>query len=149
MRKLFSFVILNALLVGSTVHAADAKEGVNPYGKLLKGEGVEIEMAIFDQKNQQGLNDVLMKVTGAAAHDEGIDGKVLRYTATHGGTGVDFKYKKDGAEFNRMSSRKAWGTWDQMEIYLGDKSISVSVDDKGSKKVKPAGLLAEFKSSTK
>lgn len=48
MRRHFLFMILSALLAGSAVQAADVKEGVNPYGKMLKGESVEIEMAIFN-----------------------------------------------------------------------------------------------------
>src|SRR5262245_48243396 len=80
---------------------------VNPYGKhLTNGEGdLDIEMAIRDEKNGSQLNDVLLKITGAAAYAEGIDGKVFYYTAVPAGLGFDLKYEKDGKSFTRMLTR--------------------------------------------
>ncbi|HWU42434.1 MAG TPA: hypothetical protein VN132_03315, partial [Bdellovibrio sp.] len=106
--KIFKILILaSALLLGRLSLAGDIK--VNPYGMTLKGDLLTAEIATLEEKNAAGLNDVLIRFTGQDAAAAGIDGKVIRYETQHGGTGIDFKYKDDGAEKNRMSSRNPWG----------------------------------------
>ena len=67
-------LVVPALVFATGVFAADAAI-VNPYGKFFIGDGVEVEMAEFVTKNEDGLKDVLLKMTGANAYNAGIDGK--------------------------------------------------------------------------
>ena len=134
--------ILAAILVvtGGIFFAMNlsAKEEVNPYGRFLVGEGVEVEMAEFTEKNDEGLRDVLLKVKGAGAFNAGIDGKTLRYHAVHGGTGID--YKLDGE--TRLLTRNPYDNWySLMEVLVDGKTISVQEDTARSKDVKPLDLL--------
>ncbi len=125
--------------------AVDAKSVVSPYGFKFVSEDMEVEMATFTEKNADGLNDVLLKITGPAAYEEGIDQKVIRYTAVPAGTGVDFTYKKDGADFTRMLSRQQWGSWSFFELYLNNKTFKVYKNAEKSKEVKPLHLLTAYK----
>lgn len=128
---------------GAPAASAVAPE-LNPYGKAFTGDGVTVEMAMFAQKNADGLYDVLLKMTGPEAFNEGLDGKVIKYVARPGGTGVDFVTQVDGRDYVRMLSRQSWGSWTFFEVYLGNKSLKVYQDEKASKAVKPAELLAAF-----
>ncbi len=121
------------------------KKELNPYGLFFIGESIEVEMATFTEKNEHGLNDVLIKVTGHAAFDEGIDQQVFRYIAVPAGTGVDFKYEQDGHEYTRMLSRQAWGTWTFFELFLNNKTYKVYKDEVRSKDVRPLHLLTDSK----
>ncbi|HWU42435.1 MAG TPA: hypothetical protein VN132_03320 [Bdellovibrio sp.] len=120
---------------------------VSPYGMVLKGDFLMAEVATIEEKNGSGLNDVLVRFTGKAAHDAGIDGMVMKYNTEHGGTGIDFKFTKDGSARNRMSSRNPWGDWSLYEVYLNGKTIKVKLDEKESQTTKPLELLAKFKQS--
>ncbi len=121
------------------------KKELNPYGLYFAGENLDIEMATFVEKNEHGLNDVLIKITGHAAFDAGIDQHVYRYTAVPAGTGVDFKYTQDGEEYTRMMTRQTWGSWSFFELYLGNKTFKVYKDEKKSKDVRPLHLQTEAK----
>jgi hypothetical protein len=143
-------MLMLATLVGMLVSGAPtAAPEVNPYGKVFVGDGVTVEMAILEGKNAAGLNDVLLRITGSPAHDDGIDGKTLRYSASHGGTGVDFQYVEDGSTRNRMSTRNPWGQWKLIEVYLGSKTYKVYPDEAKSKASKPSQLLSEFRNPPK
>ena len=124
---------------------------VNPYGKAFVGEGVEIEMALFSKKNKAGLQDVLLKITGGPAHDEGIDGKVIKYTTEPAGTGVNFNFPGNAKEkgYTRMISRASWGDWSFFEVYIGDKTYSVYLDEAKSKDVRPLHLLTAYNKDNK
>lgn len=148
-----SLTLASALVFGllsMNTHAANEAElAVNPYGKVYSGEGTTVEMAILKEKNADGLNDVLLKITGADAYDEGIDGKVLRYTAVHAGTGVNFNYSQGGKPYTRMVSRSAWGSWTFFEVYLKDKTIHVALDEAASKESRPLHLVTEYQKTAK
>ena len=120
---------------------------VNPYGKIFTDrEGdITIEMALREDKNSEGLNDVLLKITGAAAHSEGIDGKTMYYGAVAAGTGSNFTYMKDGQEKVRMITRDSWGSWKNFEVYVDGKTFHVYGDEKKSKEVRPLHLLTAYK----
>lgn len=119
---------------------------VNPYGKFFEGEEVEVEMAQFAEKNANGLYDVLLKMTGAAAFKEGIDGKTIRYQAVPGGTGVN--YQINGK--TRMMTRRAnEDTWSTTQVFLDGKTITVSELKAQSKEVQPLHLLTAYKSEAK
>jgi len=121
------------------------KEIVNPYGQFFSGEGVEIEMAIFNEKNENGLQDVLLLFTGREAYTAGIDNKVIKYKAVPGGTGCDYLYEKDGKTLTRMISRSSYGSWTYFEVFLNNKTIKVSPDELRAKEVRPLHLLTAYK----
>lgn len=117
---------------------ADTAAVVNPYGSFLQGDGVEVEMAQFATKNKDGLNDILLKITGAKAFNAGIDGKTLKYQAVHGGTGVDYQYEGK----TRMIVRQPYGdSWSVIQVFLDGKTIDLSEDKPKSKEVNPLHLL--------
>jgi hypothetical protein len=118
---------------------------INPYGRAFKGTGIIVEMAIFTEKNESGLNDVLLKITGTDAYSEGIDGKVLRYRAVHAGIGVDFQIDIDGKPITRMLSRDSSGNWGHCEVLIGNRSHHVYLDEELSKQVLPPFLLNTYK----
>jgi hypothetical protein len=124
-----------------------AKDIMNPYGKVFAGEGIKIECAYFKEKNKSGLYDVLIRVRGKAAVDEGIEGKVMHLVATPGGTGVDYTYKANGKTLNRMSQRKNWN-YESWEIYVSNESKKVFPDETLSSDFKPLHLLTEFEEQT-
>ena len=130
-----------ALAFFCTLSAAQERPVVNPYGKFLKGDGVEVEMAHFAEKNENGLYDVILKTTGHQAFNEGIDGKALRYKATHGGNGIN--YLHDGKVV--MTLRQPYGdSWSRIQVYLNKKYITLNEDDVKSKDVRPLHLLTEL-----
>ena len=115
---------------------------VNPYGKFYEGDGITIEMAMLAQKNEAGLNDVIMRITGAEAFSDGINGKAIKYTARPagaGGTGMDIVTQMNGADYVRMTLRNS--SW---EVYLNSKSLRVSLDDEKSKQVNTKKLVADL-----
>lgn len=123
--------------------AAPAAPGpaLNPYGKLLVGDGVEVELAQLAQKNKDGGYDLLMKMTGSRAFEAGIDGKTFRYTAVPAGLGYDHRR----ADRNWLTLRQlSGGSWSIMETYLNGKTIKLREDAERSKTVKPAQLLQEL-----
>jgi hypothetical protein len=124
---------------------------VNPYGKYFTSseKDISVEMALIEGKNEDGLQDALLKITGAEAHNEGIDGKVLRYKAVPAGTGTNFNFQKNGKEATRMLSRDSWGSWKNFELNVNGKNFKVSSDSAKSKEVKPSQLANEFKSQQK
>jgi len=120
---------------------------VNPYGLALSSlpAGLEVEIAYFKKKNKNNLYDVLMKITGEAAYNAGIDGKVMRYHVNHSGSGYAFSYKKDGAERNRMITRSdSWLNGKSYELYFGNKTFKL-YPNKNSSTVRPLHLLSEHK----
>jgi hypothetical protein len=120
---------------------------VNPYGKFFEGEGIEIEMVSFEEKNADGLNDVLVRMKGADAHTAKIDGKVIRLVAVPSSRqGADYKYTNEkGDILNRIGSRKNWGDELSYEVYFGNKSISLSSSARKAKDMKPVDMLTEYK----
>jgi len=139
MKSLLKTVLLVPALVFATgVFAADAAI-VSPYGEFFIGDGVEVEMAEFVAKNEDGLKDVLLKMTGANAYNAGIDGKTIKYQAVPGGTGVDYQFEGK----TRMLTRG--DTWGVTEVYLDGKTISLQEDPERSKEVLPLHLLTASK----
>ncbi len=123
---------------------------MNPYGKLFKGEGqTKVEIGYFSEKNKDGLQDVLVKITGKAAHEEGIEGQVQKCTATKGpDNGINYEYVQDGKTFNRMCMRKGWGA-ETLELYVSNETINLQHDEKESPEVKPDHLLTAYEEANK
>lgn len=145
--KIFK-IILTTVAVFALQGAAlsDTVPVLNPYGKFLEGDGVEIEMAQFVAKNKDGLNDVLIKMIGANAFSAGIDGKVLKYQAVPGSTGVDYRYEGS----TRMAVRQPYSDSSSvMQVFLDGKTIKLNEDKDRSKKVRPLHLLTESQSTDK
>jgi hypothetical protein len=117
---------------------------VSPYGTVLTGDGLTVEMAPLTQVNKDGLHDVLMRIKGAPAVEAGIDGKVLLYTAAHGGTGIDFQFERDGEMHNRMSSRNPWGDWTTVEVYFGSNTYHVENREALSRDLKTKDLASAY-----
>lgn len=97
MRRLMLCVAFSISMVGCATTpsapaagpAAGATE-VNPYGKFFEGDGVTVEMATF-AKADDGASDVVLRITGAEAFNDGINGKAIKYSsrvAGAGGTGL-------------------------------------------------------------
>lgn len=136
-----SLAFLCLSLCVHVAHADDLK--LSPYGKVFVGdEGLTVEIATLEAKNSDGLHDALIRITGSAAHDAGIDGKVILHVAIPAGTGFDYVDKSK--DVHRMSSRTAWGSWDFFEVHLGGKSFNVGFSEKQSKELKVADLLKAF-----
>lgn len=125
-----------------TINSQAGEMKLNPYGQHFSGGGLDVEMAFVKDKNDKGLYDALIKITGSEAHNAEIDGLVILHKAVPGGTGIDFK-TPDGK--NRMGTRKAWGTWDFFEVYFGGKAVKVYLDEKKSKEIKVSDLLKNLK----
>jgi len=121
---------------------------VNPYGQYFSGDGIEIEMATFTEKNESGLHDVLLKITGAPAEQAGIDQQVIRYVASPAGTGFDLQFEKDGSWRTRMLSRNSWGVWTFFEVFLNGKTLRVQADETKAKEIRPLHLLTAYREST-
>jgi hypothetical protein len=133
-----SLAFLCLSLCVTVAHADDLK--LSPYGKVFVGDGgLTVEIATVDAKNADGLHDALIRITGSAAHDAGIDGTVALHVAIPAGTGFDYVDKSK--DVHRMSSRNAWGSWDFFEVHLGGKSYDVAFSEKKSKDLKVGDLL--------
>ena len=117
---------------------------VNPYGKYLEGEDVEIEMAQMAAKNADGLYDVLLKMRGAAAFNAGIDGKTIKYRAVPGGSGVDYQFNGK----TRMTMRQNNGA-SYFQVFLDGRGIAVSEIRIRSQEVRPLHLLTASTESGK
>lgn len=143
--KLYPFLFAAMTLFAlPQAHAGGPPAVVNPYGVFLEGDGVEIEMALYVDKNADGLRDVLLKITGPHAFNAGIDGKTFKYQAVPGGTGVDYQQ----AGKTRMIARNPWGnSWSLMEVFLDGKTITVQENKTKSKEVRPLHLLTASKAS--
>ncbi len=155
--RLLAAVLLAVSVLGCATTAAATPSGapsatgpavnapaLNPYGKYFEGNGLVVEMAMLAETNVDGLHDVLLRFRGAEAFNEGLDGKVLRYTARHGGTGVDFVTQVGGQDYVRMLSRQSWGSWTFFEVYLDKKEIKVGLDEAKSKTVDVKALAADL-----
>ena len=117
---------------------------VNPYGKFLVGDGVEIEMVQVAQKNKSGNHDVLLKMSGANAFNAGVDGKTLRYVAVNGGDGFDYQ-RGDKTWF--LVRRPSGGSWSIIEVFLNGKTIKLREDAEKSKTVQAQKLASELGSA--
>ncbi|MFZ6874331.1 hypothetical protein ACO0LF_19915 [Undibacterium sp. Di27W] len=117
---------------------------MNPYGKYLEGEDVEVEVAQFAAKNTDGLYDVLLKMRGAAAFNAGIDGKTIKYRAVPGGSGVD--YQVNGK--TRMTMRQNNGA-SYFQVFLDGRGISIAEVKARSQEVRPLHLLTASTESGK
>lgn len=143
-RTLFTWLAAAALAVitaMSPAYAQTEKPIVNPYGQFLAGDGLKLEIATYLEKNQHGMNDMLVKITGAAAYEAGIDGKTLRYSAEPAGTG--YNLKRDGR--NLMSVRSPYGRWQQIEVYLAGRTYQVTPREEMAERVMPLHLLTDYR----
>lgn len=124
---------------------------LNPYGQFFTDPDgqMTIEMAWFEEKNEYGLHDALVKVTGRAAHTEGIDQQTYLYTTYPAGTGINFGYTQGGQERTRMLTRSNWGSWKFFELFVNGEKFNVYPDEKRSKEVKPLHLYTEYKNQSK
>ena len=135
----FSLFVMTGFAMAETVV-------VNPYGKYLEGEDVEVEMAQFAGRNADGLYDILLKMKGAAAFNAGIDGKTIKYRAVHGGSGVD--YQLNGK--TRMSLRQnSGGSASSYQVFLDGRTISINEVKAKSQEVRPLHLLTASTEATK
>jgi|TARA_B110000046_G_scaffold42953_1_gene47749 hypothetical protein len=100
---------------------------ISKYGFMFTdhSQGITLEMAVFKEKNDDGLHDVLLKFTGMPAEQDGIDGKVIRYKTIHAGSGQNFQYEEGDKWFNRMITRQGWGSWEIFEVYFGNNSYNL------------------------
>lgn len=123
MKKIIALFTL--VLSGFLTAAVSAEANVNPYGALLIGDGIKVEMAKLSDKNEHGLNDVVVRLSGEAAYDAGYDGKYFLLKAVPAGTGFDLRLPNgDNMMGNRQ--RGGWfGSWTSLDIYLGTKSIAL------------------------
>lgn len=146
MRKaLFSLFCALSMAVSGSVWA-DTEPVLNPYGRLLVGDGIEVEFAQYAKKNQHGLYDALIKMTGANAFSGGVDGATLRYEATHGpNNGIN--YRRNGQVV--LAVRTYGGGWSSMQVFLDDKTISVFEEKDRSGSVRPLHLLSAWEDSGK
>lgn len=127
--------------------AAIAVDQVNSQGRYFKGPGVEIEMAVFTDKNSLGLQDVLLKLKGKKAFEESIEGRVLRYKATRDGSDVNYQYSEEGHNFTRLSSHDIYGTV-HFNVFFGDQKIGVDeLDQPPADADKPVDLLKAYQQS--
>ncbi len=114
---------------------------VSPFGKFFQGDDLTVEMGELVAKNDKGASDVFMRITGTDALRDGINGKVIKYSARRagvGGTGLDIFTMMNGQPYVRMTLRN--GSW---EVYLNSKDLHVSVDAEKSKAVDTKKLSAE------
>lgn len=98
-------------------------------------------MAEVTAKNEEGANDVFMRITGSDAFKDGLNGKVLKYSVRPvgaGGSGLDIFTMMNGQPFVRMTLRQ--GSW---EVYVNSKDLHVSIDSDKSKAVDTKKLAAE------
>jgi len=145
MKSIINLIICFFIFMNNSIQAQEISETVNPYGQFLYGDGVEVEVAHLASKNQDGLNDVLLKITGRQAFNAGIDGKVMLYQAVPGGTGIDYKNKGK----TRLLVRNPYGdSWGLMEIFLNGKTILVYENNNKSKEVRPLHLYTEYNQKT-
>lgn len=124
---------------------------VNPYGQFYTDTDgqLSIELAWFEEKNEHGLYDALIKITGRAAYNEGIDQQTLLYTTYPAGTGFNFSYQKDGEDCTRMLTRSSWGSWKFLELFVNGETFKIYPDEKKAKDVRPLHLLTEYKKMAK
>lgn len=122
------------------------KIDVNPYGLFYQSSdgSIEMEMAVFNKKNEKGLKDILLKLTGRGADAAKIDGRTMKYNAVHGGNGLNYTYKSQNKTRTRMITRKSW-YWGIREVYLAGKSYKMHIDVKRSGGVRPLHLLTDYK----
>lgn len=115
---------------------------VSPYGKVYEGIDVVLEMAELTEKNEFGLQNVVMKVKGPAAFEAGIDGKSIKYVTKSGfGGGTDFVYKVGDSEPVRMILRNS-SEGELARVFLKDnKAIDLKLNRQKSKKLCPSSLL--------
>lgn len=138
-----------ALLLSLTAFAAMAGDILNPYGKFLYGDSLEVEMATFNEKNEHGLNDVLIRVRGAAAYDAGIDGMTYRYKTIPAGTGFNIQ-KPDGSNLMIVRSRGGWfGSWNQAQMFLNGKTFDLWMNESAANDVNVLHLLGQYNESLK
>ncbi|MCB0415890.1 MAG: hypothetical protein KDD50_16250 [Bdellovibrionales bacterium] len=136
--------ILLLLAISFLTINAQAKDELNPYGRLLMGGGIEAEVAFFKSPNKEGLHDALIKFYGLEAFDMGIDKKVLKYRAIKSGRGIAYVH----GEVTRLFLTDAATSDNWYEAYLG-KKIKLGVNYESSKSVQPQHLLTEFQKTKK
>ncbi|VAX26742.1 hypothetical protein MNBD_NITROSPIRAE01-251 [hydrothermal vent metagenome] len=146
MRRFVVFIVAT-IFVSSSAYAGDKAAIVSPYGKFLSDSSgfVQVELATFEEKNERGQRDVILKMKGFGPYEAGIDGKAIRYKTVPAGKGFDFRYEKDGKWLTRMTTREVWGRWQSLEIYLDGTTYHVAVQAHESKRVRPLHLLNALK----
>lgn len=146
MRQTLLGLFCALLMALSASVRADTGPVLNPYGRWLVGDGVEVEFAQYAKKNQHGLYDALIKMTGVNAFSGGVDGETLRYEASHGpNNGIN--YRRNGQVV--LAVRTNGGGWSTMQVFLDSKSISVFEDKDRSGSVRPLHLLSAWEDSGK
>ncbi len=143
-RALIYLIVLSSLWVGSSALYAFDDFKVNPYGKFFTDSNglLSVEMAIKDEKNASGLHDVVLRMRGFYAYEAGIDNQALLYQTRHSSSGVDYTIQQHGQLLVRMTSRKEWGNWDNFQVNIDGKNISVKGDAEKSKTVRPMHLVS-------
>lgn len=121
MKKL---ILAFVMLLNFSAIATAEDYPVSKYGfKFVDdSQGITLEMAVFKEKNDDGLHDVLLKFTGMPVEQDGIDGTILKYKTIHAGSGQNFQYKEGDKWLNRMITRQGWGSWEVFEAYFGNDS---------------------------
>lgn len=120
---------------------------LNPYGRYFTSSpvGLDIELAYFQEKNEEGLHDILLKIVGAEAFNEGIDGKVVRYSASVASSGVNYSYTVNDREKNRLTTRDSQWYGNSFQLYVAGKTFQLVPQIRMNGVVKPRHLYTESK----
>lgn len=100
------------------------------------------------KKNEKGLQDVLIRITGPDAEAAGIDGKIIRHRAIHAGTGVNFQYQDEKSKKwrNRMGTRAGWWGSKFYEVWFNNnKTVKVWLNDGASASLNSKHFFSAFK----
>lgn len=139
--------IVGILLAMATT--ASAEDVLSKYGKVYESREnqLRVEFVPFKQKNAKGLQDVLIKISGPAAETRGIDGKIIKHRAVHAGTGVNFQYydEKNKKWYNRMGTRAGWWGSKFYEVWFGNETIKVWLNDNASSALNTKHFHTAFK----
>jgi len=136
-----------SMLFSPTILLAECEEmKMNPYGQYFEdGYGfVAIEAAMLEEKNEHGLNDMIMIMSGFEAYEVGIDDKAILYRAIPSGKGFELVTTVGGKDFTRFVSKNRWGSWQDFVVNLSGKDINLSSNEKMAKQIRPLHLRTAF-----
>lgn len=121
---------------------------INPYGEILTGDELKVELVYMKEKNEYDLYDVLLKITGEPARQAGIEGKVIKYDAIPQGFPGDFDYrlKLGDTEQTRVQVRLV-GNRHYFTVVFGEKKYTVDFDQQLTRDADPRRLLKEYLAS--
>ena len=131
------------MLFSPTVVLAESEEmKMNPYGQYFEDAYgfVAIEAAMLEEKNEHGLNDMIMIMSGFEAYEAGIDDQAILYRAIPSGKGFELVTTVGGKDFTRFVSKNRWGSWQDFVVNLSGKDINLSSNENMAKQIRPLHL---------